>query len=113
MSSEIWKIIDGFPDYKISSWGRVLSTRTQKAKILKGWKVANIKWSNYRHSYDLYPVSGNKITRAAHVLVMEAFGIPKSNKNMCIKHINGDYYDNGISNLCWINRRDRHKNFDK
>ena len=104
--NEIWKEIDGFPDYKISNWGRLMSKRRGKPKILKGWKVYCPKWGSYRISYDIFPLSGDRVTRAAHVLVMNAFGNPKPDENFYVHHKDGNPYNNRLDNLEWRNWSD-------
>jgi hypothetical protein len=48
MTEEIWREINGFPDYKVSTFGRVMSCKWGKEKILKypisrGYKLYYVK----------------------------------------------------------------------
>ena len=102
MFSEIWKVIDGLPDYKISNWGRVLSMRTGNPKILKGYREFCDEHKVYRQQHNLQLAHGNSVKRTAHSLVMDAFGDIKPSEVAYINHINGNPYDNKIDNLEWV-----------
>jgi len=92
--AEIWKTIAGYPDYRISSYGRVLSLKGINPRILKPRTGAH----GYLH-VDLHKDSKGKSTKIAR-LVAKAF-IPNPENKPQINHINGDKTNNHISNLEW------------
>ena len=90
------KTIPEFPDYQVSSDGRVWSTRTwrgQTGRWLKpktgtGYQQVNLYREGRQH--DVY----------VHHLVAEAFLGPRPG-GMEIRHLNGNQLDNRADNLAW------------
>lgn len=93
MSLELWREIEGFPNYKVSSWGRVYSIRA--GKILS----PEIHDKGYLR-VDLYEGKKRKHAKV-HRLVANAF-IPKEPGKTHINHIDGNNQNNSISNLEWV-----------
>lgn len=96
---EIWKTIDGYPDYEISNKGRVKSLgndKKRKEKILKGFKIG-------RGYLQVHLCKDGKIKNyLIHRLVAQAF-IPNPNNLLEVNHINEDKTDNRVENLEWCN----------
>lgn len=104
LSVEIWKDLENYPGYSVSSAGRVRSNPRRiwnghgyfvsKEKLLKpnplakGYLQVDLKVDKKRHP------------RQIHRLVAEAF-IPNPNDYPQINHINGRKYDNRVENLEW------------
>lgn len=91
---ERWAAIPGFPDYSVSSLGRVRSSLGHDAKILAqadhsgGYKQVGLRRG------------GHTNTRLVHALVLEAFvRARREGDEAC--HRNGDRTDNRIANLSW------------
>ena len=95
---EKWKSIEGYPNYQVSSLGRVKSLnyrRTKKEKILK-----LIKNRNGYLQVNLY--KGKKMkTMYIHILVASAFVQNNSIFNTEINHIDECKTNNCASNLEW------------
>ena len=90
---EIWKTIEGYPLYEVSTFGRVRNRNSKKIlspAICKntGYKKVNL-WNK---GYDK--------THSIHRLVAEAF-IPNPNNKRLVNHIDCDKTNNHISNLEW------------
>lgn len=111
---EIWKTIDGYPDYMISSMGRVKSLdreilnrwgngyRLIKGKILKGGKHRG-------YLYVSLSRNGKCKTFTVHKLVAQHF-IPNPNNLSEIDHINTDRTDNRVENLRWCTHKENQNN---
>lgn len=98
--AEIWRPIRAWPDYVVSSWGRVRNART--GHILKAQSKG--KWGHLKVtlSRNGAQVRGNdKKDKAVHRLVAEAFLTPPLSGDDEIRHLNGIAWDNTVSNLCY------------
>lgn len=92
---EIWKKVEGFDYYEVSSIGRVRSLphRTTKGKILKQSKTKNGYLRIVLRQDD------RKNNFLVHRLVASAF-LPRNSYNQ-INHIDGNKTNNILSNLEW------------
>lgn len=94
MSLEVFRPIEGFPDYQVSTWGRV--QRISTGKILK----PEVHDKGYLR-VDLYDKNGEKHHMKVHRLVATAFiGNPFSKPH--INHIDGNNQNNSYTNLEWV-----------
>ena len=89
---EIWKDIEGFPEYQISSFGRVKSLKCGREKILKP--------SFHRYYYINLQKDKKNYKRSIHRLLAIAF-IPNPDNLPVIDHIDNNPTNNSISNLRW------------
>lgn len=96
---EIFREIDGFPDYEVSNLGRVCSFKGKYPKILKPKK------NRYGYLYVILYTDGNKVTKKVHRLVAEAF-IPNPENKPEVNHIDEDKENNVADNLEWVTNRE-------
>ena len=96
---EIYSPIDGFPDYLITSQGRVFSLKHDKLKELKPAK------NNWGYYYVNLWKNGKMFTKTIHRLVAKAF-IPNPENKPQVNHIDEDVTNNHISNLEWVTARE-------
>lgn len=96
--NEIWKVVEDYPDYMISDFGRVKKLNYRKSgkdKILKPLKD--------RYGYLTVNLYKNKKMkhRTIHRLVAQAF-IPNPDEKPQVNHIDGDKQNNNRLNLEWV-----------
>lgn len=98
-SEEIWSAIEGYPEYAVSSFGRVISYKHGDAKLLK----CTIR----RDGYYVVNLCNNGIMRQAlvHRLVANAF-IPNPAQLPTVNHLDEDKSNNSVNNLEWSSIRD-------
>ena len=85
---EIFKLIEGYPDYAISNFGRVYSLKTNK------YLKQSINSAGYMRVW-----IGDKMI---HRLVASHF-IPNPLHLPIVDHIDGDKSNNQLNNLRWVN----------
>jgi hypothetical protein len=93
---EEWRVIEEFPQYKISNLGRVINTKKNTLMTItirpNGYSVVKLSMNNIARE------------RKVHRLVAIAF-IPNPNNYDCINHKNEDKTDNRVENLEWCNHQ--------
>ena len=101
---EIYAPIDGFPDYLVTSHGRVLSLHTYHgSNKIREIKPRINKVNGYLY-VDLHN-NGNKKTFKVHTLVANSFITNHENKKE-INHIDEDKTNNLVSNLEWVSHNE-------
>jgi hypothetical protein len=103
-NNEVWKEIEGFPDYLISSLGRVYSPRL--CKILKAYQH---KKKNGYMTIVIRDLQKKRNTFLIDRLVAKAFlPFPSSNSLSPsvyrVHHSDGDITNNDVTNLSWMTR---------
>ena len=94
MTDEIWKDIEGFPNYQVSNKSRLKNVKT--GLILKPC----LDTSTGYLMFNLYDSNGKPRHKYLHRLVAEAF-IPNPENKRLINHIDGNKANPDISNLEW------------
>lgn len=98
MKKEEWRKIDGFPNYEVSSNGRVRN-------IVKGNELR--QYPNHKGYLIVY--LGRRKTISVHRLVTSAF-IPNPEGKPQVNHINGIQSDNRVENLEWCTCKENMNN---
>ena len=93
MSLEVYKDIDGFPNYQVTSWGRVYNKTTRMFVTQEEHHKGYLR-------VDLYNENGRK-HKKVHRLVAEAFITNPDNKPQ-VNHIDGNNQNNSVTNLEWV-----------
>lgn len=97
---EEWRTIKDYPNYSVSNLGRVRNSKT--GRILKSSKCGGgAEAGKYLHVI-LY--QGSRASRKSigiHRLVAKAF-IPNPDNKPEVNHIDGNGYNNVVSNLEWV-----------
>ena len=96
---EEYKIIQGFENYEVSTFGNVRNITTGRI----------LQQHSDKDGYKLINISTKKISKRVHRLVAEAF-IPNPNDKPCVDHIDGNRTNNNTSNLRWATRSENSMN---
>lgn len=104
MEEEIWKTIDDFDNYEVSSLGRIRNKTTDRIRAQSIGK----KEESYYH-LDLYKGDGKKkgYSRNTHVLLAETF--MGKHPGMVPDHIDGNRRNNRLDNLEWVTQGDNQR----
>lgn len=90
---ELFKVIEEFPNYKISNLGNIINSKGEKLSI--GKRKSNSGYIQVRLCN-----KGKYYYRYIHKLIAVTF-IPNPNNYRTVNHINGNKLDNTITNLEW------------
>lgn len=93
MDTEIWKTIQGYESYEVSSFGNVRninSGRILKPTLRSGYQSLSLSKENVKKTYSI------------HTLVASHFLEKPSEDAQIVNHKNGMKTDNHISNLEWV-----------
>jgi hypothetical protein len=104
MTEEIWKEIDGFPDYKISTMGRVMSFR-----IYRDGKLLSTK--SPKDGYKCVSLCSSDKNKCilVHRLVALTF-LPNYYNLPTVDHKDRNRQNNSIYNLRWFSHHDQNTN---
>lgn len=99
-TEEIWKTINDFPNYEVSTYGRVRNKKT-------GYIIRQLLGSNGYFSVRIRKHSGDceKPSRLVHRLVAEAF-LGGNHPNLQVNHKDGNKQNNNVKNLEWCTRKE-------
>ncbi|WP_196221923.1 NUMOD4 domain-containing protein [Burkholderia ubonensis] len=112
MTTEIWKPIPGWPEYHVSSLGRV-----RRAASARGAKVGRVlkTWIHKKSGYPCVTLYRNNVGRSiqVHRLLALAFLPASTPDRYQVAHWDGDATNVAIGNLRWAtpveNSLDRHR----
>ena len=104
---EIFKILDDYPAYRISNYGRI-QTRWQMGGYYDGFKVID-RWKDLvpfkeKHGY-LSVTLSNGVDKPKrhriHILVIKTFLGEKPKDKQLVRHLDSNPGNNNLSNLCY------------
>lgn len=95
VEKEIWKVINGFPNYEVSNIGRVRSNFPGR-----GYRILKPELDKYGYKKLNIFKNGKKYTKTVHRLVAETF-LGKQ-EGLQVNHIDGVKTNNHINNLEWV-----------
>lgn len=103
MNTEIWREIEGYDAYQVSSTGKVRSIYFLTRNNRKVLRVKELKLTISRYGYHFVGIIINKKQKKyiVHRLVAKAF-IPNPLTKAQVNHINGIKTDNRVENLEWV-----------
>lgn len=95
MDEEEWSEIRGFPNYVISSFGRIgnWTTGTELKPRPSGWGYLQVMLS----------INGKQFTKSIHLLVAEYF-VPGMDEGLEPNHKDGNKQNNYAYNLEWVTK---------
>lgn len=104
LNIEVWKPIDGYDNYEVSTKGNVRNATT--GKILKPGKGS--------HGYYIVVLYKNSIAKSCtvHKLVAQTF-IGNAESKPFVDHIDNDRLNNNVSNLRWVTYSENNQNQSK
>jgi hypothetical protein len=98
MSIEEWRGVPGYPSYRVSSLGRVVSLRPWRGLPVPRELAAGISGPGYRMVY--LTAGGRGRHLYVHQLVAAAFHGPRP-EGMEVRHLDGNRLNNAASNLSY------------
>lgn len=110
IAQEEWKTLVKFPEYKISSLGRLRRIgQAHGARIGRILKPRKTKWGYI--FYSLWQNNKEKHVHAHRLVAFAFLGFPPSEKHTDVAHKDGNKINNRLTNLYWATRSQNE--FDK
>lgn len=107
---EDWKIIEEYPNYMVSSEGKVKSIERNdgRGRHKKG-KILSPRYNTRGYISVVLYKNGKPQTFRVNRLVAQVF-IPNPDNKPYVDHINGDRADNRVCNLRWVTHKENMNN---
>lgn len=107
---EDWKIIEEYPNYMVSSEGKVKSIERNdgRGRHKKG-KILSPRYNTRGYITVVLYKNGKPQTFRVNRLVAQVF-IPNPDNKPYVDHINGDRADNRVCNLRWVTHKENMNN---
>ena len=111
---EIWKVIDGYPNYMVSNLGKVksldryINCPLNGKRLIKGKELKKHLNKN-GYYYVCLTKNGKSKHHTIHSIIAKHF-IPNPENKPCIDHINTDRTDNRVENLRWCTHKENMNN---
>lgn len=105
MGKEVWRNIDGFPGYQVSSYGQVRCFKDFQGRITSNYRMLKPLLNKDDYYYvDLYTEEHKQVHKRIHRLVADTFIGPEP--NLVVNHIDGDKHNNHADNIEWVTPRE-------
>lgn len=92
-TDEEWRPVPDWPDYSVSSAGRVISHKGKRPRLL-------VQWDQNGYPFVTLRVPGRRKTATVHGLVARAFLGPRP-EGLEVRHLNGEAWDCRLQNLSY------------
>lgn len=103
-AGEEFRYIIGYPNYVVTSFGKVINIKTLRVLKPNENYGAKHKQCNYRTYFVRLSRNGMNKKFYIHQLVANAFLTKPAVDNLVVNHINHNTLDNRVTNLEWITR---------
>jgi len=109
--TEEWREIPDFPDYEVSSIGRVRSHKRWWGKRHSGYLKPFTSSLGYDYVSLQNPDFAQRCFRVHRVVLLAFVGAPMDGQ--VARHLNGKCWDNRLSNLAWGSPDDNYRDRDR
>lgn len=108
MNHEIWKEINGAPDYEVSNYGGIRSWKPSRRGIARAEnpRALSKQCDGLGYEYAAIKRHGKRVLARVHRLVAEAFCPGMTPEANIVRHLNDVRRDNRAENLAWGTRAD-------
>lgn len=107
---EDWKIIEEYPNYMVSSEGKVKSIKRNDSRgCHRKGKILSPRYNTRGYISVVLYKNGEPQTFRVNRLVAQVF-IPNPDNKPYVDHINGDRADNRVCNLRWVTHKENMNN---
>lgn len=110
MREVIWKDIEGYPFYQVSTLGEIRSFRSRSGKLRDNPKILKKVLTERKYFRvglypSIYPEKSKQVLEFVHRLVAIAF-IPTETRELHVAHLDGNPSNNTVENLQWCSAKE-------